>query len=600
MPRTLPRRALSCTLLALASVSLAVQAEESVQVARSVRLEEGRQKGVGTLTMGISREIKGLVQEYEYNGIGQEAQLAVLGKLSESLTRLADANSAAGTENMPWVVTRLAAARELKNLADLRKELLSASGGQDKIVKQLTELLASVQKEFGKVGVKGDLKDLIQEQAKLKQTTEKLGDQTLGKKAENLNPEQKADLEKVAQQQNALEQGVQAAVENLKAQAQELAKTDPAQAKNVEDAVKELEKDKVEEAMQQAADKVADNQMAKAEEKQQQALDALNQAQKKLEQTSTDPLAKLEQDLAKLDSLVQKEQDLLDKTNALDQNSKQDDFNQLQKDQAEVQGDLAQLQQDSAQQQAEQAQKNAIEKQKEAKAEQQKADQLQAQKSPEAPAAEQQAQQAQQAADQAEQQAQQAAQDAGAPPEAQAAQAEAAKDQAAADQAQAQGQGEKAEKAQDAAIAAMEKAEKALEAGQDAGQEMAAAEQALGQEDQKAAAGDEAKALAAMQAMQAAMQGQLAAKTGQGQEPPHKPDQDPHSKVKDPKELKTLTASLKYGATKTAGEAAAWQVGLAPAERDALTGAGKDKFPARYEQQLALYYQNLANGGPAK
>lgn len=129
---------------------------------------------------------------------------------------------------------------------------------------------------------------------------------------------------------------------------------------------------------------------------------------------------------------------------------------------------------------------------------------------------------------------------------------------------------------------------------------MAAAEQALGQEEKGPAAGDEAKALAAMQAMQAAMQGEIAAKTGQGHEPPHKPDQDPHSKVKDPKELKTLTASLKYGATKTAAEGAAWQVGLAPAERAALTGAGKDKFPARYEQQLALYYQNLANGGPAK
>jgi hypothetical protein len=598
MSSTPTRRALSSTLLALATVSFAVQAEEAVQVSRSVRLEEGRQKGVGTLTMGISREIKSLVQEYQYNGIGQDAQLATLGKLSESLTRLADANSAAGTENMPWVVTQLAAARELKNLGELRKELLSASGGQDKIVKQLNELLAAVQKEFGKVGVKGDLKDLIQEQAKLKQTTEKLGDQTLGKKAENLNAEQKADLEKVAQQQNALEQGVQAAVENLKAEAQDLAKTDPAQAKNIEDAVKELDKDKVQDVMQQAADKVADNQMAKAEEKQQQALDALNQAQKKLEQTATDPLAKLEQDLAKLDNLVQKEQDLLDKTNALDQNSKQDDFNQLQKDQAEVKGDLAQL--DTPQQQAEQAAQNALEKQKEAKADQQKADQEAAQKAPDAAQAQADATQAQQAADQAEQAAQQAAQDAGAPPEAQAAQAEAAKDQQAADQAQAQGQGEKAEKAQDAAIAALEKALGAEQAADQAAAEMAAAEQALGQEEKGPAAGDEAKALAAMQAMQAAMQGQIAAKTGQGQEPPHKPDQDPHSKVKDPKELKTLTASLKYGQTKTAAEGAAWQVGLAPAERDALTGAGKDKFPARYEQQLALYYQNLANGGPAK
>ena len=599
MIRTLPAVITSCTLLAMASFTLAAAADDTAQVGRSVRLEESRQKGVSTLTVGVGRELKSLVDEYQYNGIGQENQLAALNKLSESLAKLADAN-AAGQETMPWVVQHLATAREIKNLLEIRKELLTAGGGQDKIVKSLNELLLAVQKEFGQVGANSDLKDLIQEQTKLKQTTEKLGDQTLGKKAENLNPEQKADLEKVAQQQNALEQGVQAAIDNLKAQSQELAKTDPAQAKNVDDAVKELEQKKVQDTMQQAADNVADNKMAQAEDKQQQALDALNQAQKKLDQTNTDPLAKLEQDLAKLDNLVQKEQDLLDKTNALDQNSQQQDFNQLQKDQADVKGDLQQLQQDSPQQKAEQAAENALEKQKEAKADQQKADQAAEQKAPDAAQEQQAATQAQQAADQAEQAAQQAAQDAGVTPDAAQAEKEAAQAQQAADQDQAQGQGEKAEKAQDAAIAALEKAVGAMQAADQAAQEMAAAEQALGQEQQKPASGDMQKALDAMKSMQAAMQGEIAAKTGQGNEPPHKPDQDPHSKTKDPKELKTLTASLKYGATKTAAENASWQVSLAPQEREALNGAGKDKFPARYEQQLGLYYQNLAAGGTSK
>jgi len=62
--------------------------------------------------------------------------------------------------------------------------------------------------------------------------------------------ESKADLDKVAQQQNALEQGVQAAVENLKAQAQELAKTDPAQATKLYNQVKQEFPDAAEEADQ--------------------------------------------------------------------------------------------------------------------------------------------------------------------------------------------------------------------------------------------------------------------------------------------------------------------------------------------------------------
>ena len=45
---------------------------------------------------------------------------------------------------------------------------------------------------------------------------------------------------------------------------------------------------------------------------------------------------------------------------------------------------------------------------------------------------------------------------------------------------------------------------------------------------------------------------------------------------------------------------AAWQVGLAPKEREALSTAQKDRFPTRYEQQLTLYYQNLAAGDSSK
>ncbi|MBA3939556.1 MAG: hypothetical protein H0X38_19060, partial [Planctomycetes bacterium] len=174
--------------------------------------------------------------------------------------------------------------------------------------------------------------------------------------------------------------------------------------------------------------------------------------------------------------------------------------------------------------------------------------------------------------------------------------AEAAADQQAADQAQKDGQGAKAEEAQGQALAAMQKALGGLQAA-DAAQAMQQAQSDLGNMAQKPAAGDMQKALSALQAQQAAMQAQLAKLTGEptpGNEPPHPVTQDKSIQVKDPKESTELGASLKYGDKKAQGAAAAWQVGLAPQERATLANAGKERFPARYEQQLALYYQNLA------
>tara|TARA_B100000949_G_scaffold183710_1_gene165317 strand:- start:545 stop:796 length:252 start_codon:yes stop_codon:yes gene_type:complete len=39
---------------------------------------------------------------------------------------------------------------------------------------------------------------------------------------------------------------------------------------------------------------------------------------------------------------------------------------------------------------------------------------------------------------------------------------------------------------------------------------------------------------------------------------------------------------------------AAWQVNLAPKEREILKTIGKEKFPPGYERLLKLYYRNLA------
>ncbi len=503
-------RRISSPLLLLLACSYVAQAADQT-ASRAVRQEEGRQKGLTSQTSATGREVSGLIDEYKFNGLGDEAKLKVLDKLQGELVRLTDANGAAAkagaeTTTMPWVTTRLNAARQLQNLVEIRKELMAASEGQDHVIVQIDKLLKQMQEQFGKQ-LKTDLTQVIQEQQRLKDATEQLAEKTLGKKDEELSQEQKTDLEKTSDQQEALEQQVKEAVEELKKQAEENKTSDPEQAKNAQDALEKLTDPKVQDAIEKAAEDISDNQLAQAQDAQQQVLDALKQAQEELASSDSQEsqpqeasAAELEQQLAAVENISQQQQALLEQTSALDAQSSPQEFNKLQAEQASLQNQLAQLE----------------------------------------PTGE-----------------------------------------------------------------AAEAAEKAEAAMKDAGSE-------LGEQDKSEAAGEMKEALAALGELKAELAEQLAAATGApkpGAPKPPKPGEGPDSpmppqlvvqsksQVKDPKEPEQLGADLQNGEKREPAGPAAWQVALPPKEREALTAAQKDKFPSRYERQLALYYQNLASGG---
>lgn len=506
-------RRIASPLLILLACSLAAEAADQTTT-RAVRQEEGRQKGLTSQTAATGREVSGLIDEYRYNGIGNDAKLKVLDKLQQELVRMTDATVAVAqpgedSTTMPWVTTRLNAARQLQNLVELRKELMAASEGQDHVIVQIDKLLKQMQEQFGKQ-LKTDLTEVIQEQQRLKDATEQLAEKTLGEKTENLSQEQKQDLEKTSEQQQQLEEQVKEAIEELKEQAKD--QSQPEQAKNAQEALEKLQDPKVQDAIEQAAQDIQDNQLAQAQEEQQQVLDALKEAQQELAQSDASDsqpqeqsAAQLEQQLAAVENLAQQQQQLLDQTNALDQQSSPQEFNQLQAQQASLQNQLQQL----------------------------------------------------------------------------------------------QPQGE------------------AAEAAQEAQEAMAEAAQELGQQDKGEAAEAQQEALAALNELKAELAEQLAEATGApmppmpgepgapkppkpgpGQESPMPPQLvvQNQSQVKDPKEPEQLGADLQNGEKREPAAPAAWQVGLPPKEREALNAAQKDKFPTRYERQLALYYQNLAAG----
>ena len=75
-------------LVALSFTAAAAQAAQDPGPTRAVRSEEGRQKGVTTLTSTTARELTGLIDEYQFNGMGDAAQLKSLDTLKGALARL--------------------------------------------------------------------------------------------------------------------------------------------------------------------------------------------------------------------------------------------------------------------------------------------------------------------------------------------------------------------------------------------------------------------------------------------------------------------------------------------------------------------------------
>jgi len=542
-------------------------------VQRDIRREENRQSSVATLTVRVAEELRRVKEEYQFNGVGRAEEIAVLDEVAGALERLADPNSSTKLRNMPWVVAKLAAAREAEEILKRRDVLAAASGGQGWIVDELSKLIASVRSEFGENLAGGLLREVIERQERLMEDTAKLAESTLGKPVDGLSPEERAERDRLAEQQAALKQDLNGAIQEMRDAARQLAQSEPAKGQALEQAASRLEQAQVGEQMQAAANDIRNNQMGSAQENQQRIMDALREASQASEASSSSPVTELDRQLAEMQNLIERQEALLGETQGLDQGSSQQDYNELQGKQAGIRGDLqemmgAQSGQERAQQQQQSGQQGAQQQQQ---------------------SGQQGAQQEQQSGQQGAQQQQQSGQ--------QGAQQQQQSGQQGAQQQQAGQEGYQQQLAR-------------------AGQAMSQAQQALGQQNKEQAAGAMQEALENLRAARSEMAMQLAQMQAgqqqamqQGTEPgqqqamqqgtqpgmPQRQQSQPNQRALETRQYQPSERRALYGAEKETQGQAGWQAELAPKEREVLATSAKEQFPEGYERLLQLYYRNLAS-----
>lgn len=312
-----------------------------VSVERSVREQESVQRGVTANTAQTVQRAGLLADDLRFNRVGDENDVAAMATLSKELDGLVQAPDR--TETMRAVEERLASARRGGGDADLAV----ASQTQAVLADKLEKLVVKTKPQANAASA---LSEAIAQQRQVMEQTAEQADKTLGKERQELNTQEKANLEKLAREERKVDDAVKEAAKALREQAQQ--EQDQQQKQKMEQAAEKLEKPDTTKPINEAADKLAENKLAEAQDKQQQVLDKLEQAAKELGVQSQDEMAQADKDLQKLEQMAQREQQLMEQ---LPQAAQAQDWNKMQAEQQDIAKQLAEMQAKAPQQEAEKA-----------------------------------------------------------------------------------------------------------------------------------------------------------------------------------------------------------------------------------------------------
>ncbi len=190
-------------------------------------------------------------------------------KASEALNRAEKAESAENPDEQ-------AAAAEREQAAEAQEQVRDDLG-------RLIDLLDQGEDTYA---ARRAIEQILQQQKSLQARTGQAGESTTGKSAEQLTPQEKQDLQKLAQEQNEAAEKLKEAIEKMLQREEKLEKNDPAAAQQMAQAAKRGQREQAEKKMREAAQQVAQNQTNSAQQRQQQAIQSLEQMLKELDKAA--------------------------------------------------------------------------------------------------------------------------------------------------------------------------------------------------------------------------------------------------------------------------------------------------------------------------
>jgi hypothetical protein len=260
--------------------------EDVAQLFRAEQLQQAVRAGVGTDKEGLRAEVARLLRTMRDNQMPRSDAQEQMETVAAELDRMA-------RSVLPQIEPRLTRARKEKQ-ASFQGQQRSA-GSQDSLgeVRELqkeaentfTELLKLLETWSGLSQVKGEARDITQEQRKLQDETKALDrDDTRGKPREDLTADQKAVLGKVGEAQNKLGDRAADLLGQMERMGREQNERDGAMSSALKAAAERGQKEDVAGQMQNAGQMARENRLGAAMEAQQKAMQAMEGLLQKLEQ----------------------------------------------------------------------------------------------------------------------------------------------------------------------------------------------------------------------------------------------------------------------------------------------------------------------------
>ena len=270
--------------------------EKQPPAANLSRDQQGVTEGVQRQQQGVER----LGERVRKNNLANDELAGVLEQARDLLEQARNASQQAQQ------ALRNAEQEQKAERADeagkAREQARQAQAGGQRALEDLAAMLDQGQDAWS---ARRGVERLKREQQSLRDQTAKLGQQTVGRKADELTAGERAQAAQIAQQHEDLGQRAQDAVDKLRQQAEQLRERDAATAQALEQAAARAERAQVAEQISRISEQVRQNRQQAANQQQDQVLRALDQVLEQMDQAGRDRDERLSRELASVIESIQ-------------------------------------------------------------------------------------------------------------------------------------------------------------------------------------------------------------------------------------------------------------------------------------------------------
>lgn len=315
-------------------------------------------------TSGLQKRARELSDELRNNQINDPQAERRLNRIADELDRIS-------REHLEPIEQELTQARKLlqspgpggnagkgagkdagKNAGDRPEAALhTVSRNQAAVLESMAELLHDLSQWRQEHDAAQELADLIRQQSDLNQRSAELGQRTLTKASEQLTPQERADLGKVAERQKKQADQLEQLEAKMRSTIDHLSHDDPSAAAALKDAAEQSQQTGIAGQMRDAAGQVGENRMGQAARSQREVLQKLRDVEDVLrhnrESDSEMLVKKLKQAEDELQSLRDRQAELMQKVQdslqIADPQQRQQQLESLRQEQKTLEDETARL-----------------------------------------------------------------------------------------------------------------------------------------------------------------------------------------------------------------------------------------------------------------